>query len=114
MSAQDDTLEQLNLARHQLDTFIIGTTAKPNTPQWTALQKVIDKRVELTIQINDVISAGFVKPTGADVNAAIANLQQCTQHLTDLEKTLGKADLIIADVDNVVQAATAILTLVVA
>jgi hypothetical protein len=108
MTIQQDTLAQLNAARDQLTTFIIGTTAVRGSAAWKALEQVVEKRDELTIQINEAIDAAF--PGGlAELTAAVTNLGQRTQDLVRLDKTLANIDNVVNISGEIVQAGGSIL-----
>jgi hypothetical protein len=108
MSAQQDTLDRLNAARDELTDFILAMTARPGTPAWADLRKVIERRDQLTVQIQQVITAAFNAPMG-DITGALAQLQDATDRLAALDKTLKKVAQVIEVADSVVQAAASVL-----
>jgi hypothetical protein len=110
MTTQQTTLAQLNTARSQLTAFIISNTAQPGTPEWAALENVIQERDNLTVQINSIIAAAF-QPDTPTLTAAVNDLTQKTQQLTQLQKTLNTIGQVIQIAGTVVQTAAAVLNI---
>ena len=111
MTTRDDTLAQLNDARDQLTEFIIGNTAVRGTPGWTKLAQVLERREQLSLQINKLLVGSFPDDTPA-LRAAIQEVTQVTQQLDALDKTLVEIDEWVALASQIVQGATSLLQLV--
>ena len=111
MSQQQDTLDQLNTARDALTKVILLNTAVQGTQEWTKLEKTVEDRDLLTLQINDTLNANFPVPT-AQLTDAIASLAMNTKALTKLDQTLAKLDQIIALADTIVQIGASIVQVV--
>jgi predicted ATP-dependent serine protease len=110
MTIQQDTLAQLNSAIDQLTAFIITNTATQGSPQWTQLQQVIKQRDSLKVVVNSIIATAF-EPDTAALTAAVNDVKQKTQQLTNLNKTMNTIGQIVQIAGTIVQAGTAVLGL---
>ncbi len=108
MSNQSDTLTQLNTARDELTTMIIGEAAARGTPEFQSMLAVVHRRDQITTQINTIIAAAF-NEAAAGLSAAVAQLKARTADLQNVQKTLDRVNVVIQVVDGIVQAATVVV-----
>lgn len=106
---QADTLDTLFSARDVVSDMIIAQTPS-DAAHKKLLEKLMQRRDQLTAAIQQVINARFTK-TSAELTQSITNLENTTGQLKDLGSTLASVSSAINLVDQIVQMVGAIVTL---
>jgi ABC-type transporter Mla subunit MlaD len=98
---QTDILDTLFTARDVVSDIIIAQTPA-NPAHKKLLEKLMQRRDQLTGAIQQVINAEFAK-TGTQLTQAIASLESSTAQLKDVANTIDNVSSVISIIDQIVQ-----------
>jgi len=106
---QTDVLDTLFTARDAVSDMIISLTPV-DAGQKKLLEKLMQRRDQLTAAIQNVINAKFTKST-AELTQEITKLEGLTEQLKALSSSIDKVTTAIGFIDQVLQLVASIITL---